>query len=445
MRAYATVPDRFRLWAFTLVILFSVSIVANAQTTQLTSTKPDSSKPTSVSKRYDPWSSKYMTGNWGGLRDDLADLGFKLELFYQQQLQQNIHGGLNTHNAHDLTGSYGLVAKLDFGKMKLIPNAGFYFKGKGSYGDGVNPDVGASGVARVNSDVNGDQPIYVNKWWYWHRFLNGKVELRLGVIETVKDLYDVSLYANHEDKDFLNRLSFRNATIPHTTAMGAHVKVEPVDWFYFQVGAFDSQARARRTQFDTAFHDEAWFTGIGEFGFTPSWESPKGPMPGRYRAGVWYDPRSREVYSNTLGGRRRPTFRGDHVGLYVGLDQMVWKEQNNPEDKQGFGVFIRYGHAHKDANRISDYWSAGLSYQGLIPARDKDIFGFGVSQAIYSLAYRSHIREQADREIVYEGFYNFYLTPWCVITPDLQVVVNPGGDKDDRDAIVGGLRIRIIF
>jgi len=27
----------------------------------------------------------------------------------------------------------------------------------------------------------------------------------------------------------------------------------------------------------------------------------------------------------------------------------------------------------------------------------------------------------------------------------VQVITNPGGDKDDRDAIVGGLRIRLIF
>lgn len=437
----------FRLWSLFLYIMpmILISAVAHAQTTQPAASESASSKTMTTTKRYDPWTSKQMTGNWGGLRDELADVGIKLELSYQQQFQQNFHGGLNTHNAHDFTGSYDLVLKLDFGKMKLIPNAGFYFKAKGTYGDGVNGDVGASGVARVNSDVGHDHPIYVKKWWYWHKFLDDKIELRLGLIETNKDLYDVSPYANHEDKDFLNRLSFRNATIPHRTGLGAHIKVEPVDWFYFQFGAFDAQSRERRTQFDTAFHDEAWFVGMGEFGFTPKWQSGKGPMPGRYRAGVWYDPRSREVYRNTFNGQRQPIFRGDHVGLYIGLDQMVWKENDAPKDTQGLGFFTRYGHAHNDANRVSDYWSAGLSYQGLIPTRDKDIFGFGVSQAIYSAAYRRYVREEADRETVYEWFYNFYLTPWCVITPDLQVVTNPGGDKDDRDAIVGGLRIRIIF
>ncbi|GAF99875.1 unnamed protein product, partial [marine sediment metagenome] len=34
---------------------------------------------------------------------------------------------------------------------------------------------------------------------------------------------------------------------------------------------------------------------------------------------------------------------------------------------------------------------------------------------------------------------------WCVITPDVQVITNPGGSKDARDALVGGVRVKISF
>jgi carbohydrate-selective porin OprB len=51
-------------------------------------------------KAYDPWTSKQLTGDWAGLRTDLADVGVKLDLSYQQQFQQNFRGGLDTHNAH---------------------------------------------------------------------------------------------------------------------------------------------------------------------------------------------------------------------------------------------------------------------------------------------------------------------------------------------------------
>ena len=59
--------------------------------------------------------------------------------------------------------------------------------------------------------------------------------------------------------------------------------------------------------------------------------------------------------------------------------------------------------------------------------------------------YHDEIDDGADRETVYELYYAYQVTPWCVITPDLQFVTNPGGDNDGRDAFVGGLRLRVSF
>ncbi|NLX14558.1 MAG: carbohydrate porin [Phycisphaerales bacterium] len=387
-----------------------------------------------------------MTGDWGGLRTELRDIGIDWELTYQQQFQQNYRGGLQTHNGHRLSGTYDWVLRLDFEKIGLMPDAGFYFKAKGGYSDGINPHkVGASSYANVNSDVGGDKAIYVNKWWFWKKFADKKIELRLGVLELNKDLFDVSPYANHEDRDFLNRLSIRNPTIPLGTGMGAFVKIEPVDWFYFQSAAIDTQARKYRTQFDTAFHDEAWYTGLWEMGVTPKWSSAKGPMPGNLRVGWWYNPTFREVFKDTMKGLRKPEYRGDDVGFYLGADQLIWKENDDPKDKQGLGWYGRYGCAHGDINKISDYWATGLSYTGLLPGRDKDVFAFGVSQAIPSGQYRREKKPEACRETVYEWFYKCYVTPWFIVSPDLQVVVDPGGTKSGRDAIVGGVRIQLIF
>ena len=421
------------------VLAFIVHPVG-AQTTQPTPPESSSSKTSGH-----PFDRSTLTGDWGGLRPTLQDLGLTLSLSYQQQYQQNFRGGLDTHNGHRLSGSYDFVTRLDFQKMRLIDNAGFYLKAKGTWSDGINDDkVGA--LFNVNSDAGGDHPVFVRKWWYWHKFLRDRVKLRLGMIETNKDLFDISLYANHEDKDFLNRLSIRNPTIPHRTGIGAFLKIEPMDSIYFQVAAVDAQSRNRRTGFNTAFHNQAWFIGLWECGFTPQWASPKGPMPGRYRMGFWLDPRPQRIFDASQRDPDLPeNWRGNNLGLYVGLDQMVWKENNDPEDQQGLGLFARYGHAKRDVNQVSDSWSVGISYKGLLPTRDKDVTAFGVSQAILSDLFREYVNNRADRETVYEWYYKLYLTPWLSVTPDLQIVTNPGGDKDDRDSIIGGIRIRVIF
>ncbi len=440
----------FRLRGLFSAVILALSAAAAAQTSRpIVASEPAGAGAPAVgeakTKPYDLWTTKELTGDWGGVRTALEDIGIKWELSYQQQFQSNWLGGADTHNGHRFSGSYDLVGKIDFGKMKLIPDGGFYIKAKGGYGKGINSKVGASSYATPNSDAYDDAAIYLDKWYYSQKLWDDKIEFLLGVIETVKDLYDVSLYANHEDKDFLNRLSFRNATIPHKTGMGANVKVTPVKWFYVQAGTFDAQGKKEHTQFDTAFHDEAWYVGLWELGFTLAWSSPKGPMPGRYRVGMWYDPTTRAIYEDLLDGAKRQRYQSGEVGYYFGLDQMIWKENDNAKDEQGLGFFTRYGHAHGEVHSVNHYWSAGVSYKGLVPTRNKDVAGFGVSQAIYSDQYRNARNALADRETVYEWFYNIQLTPWCVLTPDLQVITNPGGNKDSRDAVVGGLRIRVLF
>ena len=104
-----------------------------------------------------------------------------------------------------------------------------------------------------------------------------------------------------------------------------------------------------------------------------------------------------------------------------------------------------YGFAHPDVNAINHYWSVGAQYQGLIPSRDKDVLAFGVAQSIMSHTYRNNVNPLADRETVYELYYAIVVTPWLVITPDVQVITNPGGNEDAHDALVGGVRVKIAF
>jgi porin len=137
--------------------------------------------------------------------------------------------------------------------------------------------------------------------------------------------------------------------------------------------------------------------------------------------------------------------RNGDVGYYLNLDQLVWKETDNPKDAQGLGMFMRYGYAPGDVNRLEHFWSVGAQYAGLIPTRDKDVLGFGVGQGILSRQFRSQMNSRADRETVYEAYYAIEITPWMHLTPDIQIITNPGGTKDARDSIVGTVRVRIIF
>ena len=154
-----------------------------------------------------------------------------------------------------------------------------------------------------------------------------------------------------------------------------------------------------------------------------------------YRVGLWYDPQKKEEFST--GKVRR-----DDAGFYLTCDQMILKENKDPEDAQGLGLFTRYGWAGSKVNDVTNFWSAGLHYQGLLPDREEDVLGLGFAQGFFSNR-ASDFTD--DYESVWELYYKAQLTAWMALSPDIQYVTNPGGDGAAADALVFAFRAQIAF
>ncbi len=80
-----------------------------------------------------------------------------------------------------------------------------------------------------------------------------------------------------------------------------------------------------------------------------------------------------------------------------------------------------------------------MTYTGLIPGRPKDILGFSPQYAFIS----SEAGLPDSYELALETFYEIQVTPWMIFQPDLQYIVNPGGQYPD--ALVATLRLLIHF
>lgn len=401
--------------------------------------------PDEESPGYDIWTTKRLSGDWGGVRTDLEDKGVSLSMILTTSYSQNFRGGLETHNSNAFSGDWRMNLTLDFDKMGIIPDAWFFIRGKSSWNNGVNPDVGSLGPIHWVFGSGGDEEYYIDKWWYGQRFLEDTHEFRVGKLLTPADLFDIALYAKWPWDHFMNANLNRSPSVPHRKSLGAYMKVTFCSWAQFGMAALDADQTDSTLPADVerAFHDEANFVGMWELNITPQVEGPNGKLPGNYRFGWWYDGRSKRVLRNELGGLLAPRWRNDDVGFYLTFDQLAWKENDDPEDKQGLAVFTRYAYAHPETNHINHFWSVGAQYQGLIPERDKDVLAFGIAQSIMSTKLREEIDPRADRETIYELYYAYHLTPWCIVSPDLQFITNPGGSKDARDSIVVGIRVRM--
>jgi porin len=390
---------------------------------------------------------KWLSGDWGGHRTAWEEEGVKLSFIQTTGFFQNFRGGLETHNANAISGDWRMNFYFDLDKLGLISDAFFFIRGKSGWNNGVQADVGSLGPEQWVYGSTGDEEFYIDKWWYGQRFLDDRLEFRIGKLLTPADLFDIPVYAKWPWDHFSNAALGRNPTVPHRKAMGAYLKVKFTDWASFKMAAIDADQTDSTLPADLerALHGSANYVGLWELVVTPPIEGPNGKLPGNYAFGCWYDGRSKRKLRDELGGLLAPRYRSDDTGFYLAFDQLAWKENDDPADKQGLGAFMRYGFAHPETNRINHFWSLGAQYQGLLAGRDDDVLAFGVAQSIMSKTLRHNIDSRMDRETIYELYYAYQLTRSCIITPDLQLITNPGGSKDARDAVVAGVRVRLAF
>ncbi len=397
----------------------------------------DSSPPAPAPKGlFDPTATA-ATGDWLGARPALKAAGIDFQLYYNHQIQAVVKGGANTSGGVRSSASIDAILIFDLGKLKLLPESEVLIHGQRNWGLGANPAAG--GLGQTNDDADGDIHLHVAQAWFRQHFLDRRVSLTLGFLD-FQTIVDRNACANSEDKQFMHQALDNNPMLPLAIGLGANLTLKPAPWYTLTLGAGDAQSVLYKPGFSTAFHDDAAFFGYLENEFNVKLRSPRGPLPGGYRIGMVYDPRDKALL---LDAHEHARTRTDEYGYYVSADQMLFREQEASE--QGLSVFGRYGYRNSRVNRMNTFWSAGMSYRGLLPGRDQDVLAWGLAAQTASSRYRHFVNETAGTEAVYELYYALQLTPWCTLTPDVQYIHNPGAVKGIDHAITTGIRLRMSF
>lgn len=378
-----------------------------------------------------------LTGDWGGPRTKLEELGIRTSIFLNDQYMAVLKGGRDTGGSGRNSASMDALITFDLEKLNLVPQADVLLHLQVNWGGSINDRTGA--LFQVNDDADGSIGGHVAQLWYRQHFLKRKASLMLGYLD-YQTIVDRNAYANSEDKQFMNLALDNNPLVPLRIGMGAALTLQPTNWYTLILGIADGQARPYKGGIKNAFHDEAWYTVYLENGFHLKVPTDRGPLPGNYRVGAFYDPGPRKTFPRSRFDDR--TRAGDY-GLYVSLDQMLFRE--NDVDDQGLGVFGRFAYRSPENNRLSRFWSGGLAYTGLIPGRDEDVLGAAFTFLRSSHLYRNRVDDSYSDETVHEIYYAIQVNKWLVISPDLQYIDNPGGAGDHGHAIVAGLRTRVSF
>jgi len=420
-----------------LSILGTVLGAALGSGAQAAPPKESTESAAEPAERFLSLSSATLTGDWNGLRPELADAGLRVHVYLNSQYQAVLDGGLDTRGAGKNAGSLDTIITFDLHRLGLVDHADVLLHLQSNLGDGINPRTGT--LSQVNDDADNRDGFHVAQFWYRQQFLDARVALMLGFLD-FQTIVDRNEVANSEDKQFMNQSLDNNPLLPLNIGLGAAMTIRPCDWATTIVGVGDAQSRLYRPGFSTAFHDENWWFGYIEQDFHLRLPTKRGTLPGNYRAGLVYDPNPRTVFDLSA---KTPRQKGHDYGFYVSMDQQVYRESEG--DDQGLAVFGRFGYRRPETNRMSRFWSAGCAYRGLFPERDKDVLGFGFSLQRVSHDFRHYVDDLWGNESVYELYYAIHVSDWLTVTPDFQYIDNPGASETQSHAIAAGVRLRVSF
>jgi porin len=194
------------------------------------------------------------------------------------------------------------------------------------------------------------------------------------------------------------------------------------------------------------------------------------PLSRVYKFGAWYNTESfaDQQFSNDGLSLADPNSNGiplghhGNWGFYATADQMVWMDPE--ESDHNVNVFGRILFAPQaDRNLVTFSLNAGITVHEPFKHRDDDTFAIGmgfakVSSAASALdqataAFSGSFYPVRTSETYLEMSYQYQVTPWWQIQPDMQYVFNPGGGilnpnnptTTIKNEFVLGIRTNILF
>ncbi len=337
---------------------------------------------------------------------------FELDVLYTADTFSNTRGGINRGTAYK--GLVDVVLRTDLNALGLDAIGGsFVLHGQNCHGPAINRFVGSSQSTNIDAE-----PFTAMAEYYWERPMADDLAIvrigrQVGAIQfSVLDLAADFVYGAFQKSPNNPIPWYPNPTVAATAGLAL---TESLD---VNVGSFAGGDPSQLTSWGWSDNGQVYSIGQAKYHYSID------GLPGDIQTGVWYESGDHAA----VGG---PGSFDENYGVYTGWDQLIWNEADNPD--QGLGTFFIYSWAPFEQNMITNHFATGLVYRGLLPQRESDVVGVGLSIADYS----SRLVGFETEETI-ELFYLIQCTETLIVQPDLRYVSDPGGIHDD--SLVVGFR-----
>jgi len=380
-----------------------------------------------------------LTGTWFGLRETLTQRGITPSISYTADILGNPVGGVRRGTAY--AGQLNADVTFDLGKLAGLD--GLTLGISGNWASGTNLSSDDIGNFFIVAQAFAGDRVRLYTLYLDQSLLEGRLDIKVGRFAPADDFLSWPQYTFFVNIALNPAIFATQVNVPGFTAApigtwGGRVRAKPVDTFTATVGLYYSDPSRDLT--NTAGIDfgldvpGAGYLAMAEFAYLHNQREGATGMTGTYRLGGYYDSNRYPTFRDPL------TLRRGNWGVYLLADQIVYREPG-PASQRALALFGALVAAPlQSINTIPFFASGGLVYRGLLPRRPKDVTGL----AAYVGAFSRDLPGQSV-ETVLELTHTVPLTPWLVIQPDIQYVINPSGRSSIKNALVIGAQIMIQF
>jgi porin len=378
-----------------------------------------------------------LTGDWGGDRPKLEDVGLELGGDEILETLGNADGGLRQDTV--VEGRLELFANVDMAKAFGLAGLIFHANAYQIHGEGLTSHYLGNLITVSNIEAPPSTRLF--DLWFQQSLFNDAVSLRVGQI-AADDEFFVSQYAPLFISSTFGWPAIMGINLPSggpaypVARPGARVRVAVSSDLSLQAALFSGDREIDPTGFD--FETNGDLFAIGELAYsTKLFDLPASlKLGGWIHTGEFADQRLDSMHVSLASPASNgipDEHRGDYGGYFI-LDQLLWRKDGASDT--GLGGFIRVGGNPSDRNLIELHMDGGFTYAGPF-GRDSDTIGIGFSYEQVSAGQRDlaadfgvlngFVPPEPDFESVLEVSYQAQVASWWIIQPDLQWVIHPGG------------------
>ncbi len=374
-----------------------------------------------------------LTGDWGGARANLADNGVSVDLRYTSFYQGLVSGTGNQD--FEYGGKVDAFINLDSGKMGLWEGGSFRSHIEYSHGDlatNLGGALFATNTALYWPVVTPEEVVATS--------LNYTQKVGEKSTVAVGKFNPVDVYASHAFHGGWGIDRFTNI-VPVAPPSGlipvvfmgvlTNIVTAPVDW---TVIVSDPNDRTNDYFPGDLFEDGVLFAVNATHFTTLAGRKTSFGITGLYSTADGVD------YSSIGGGLVETSNKSGAYNVNVQFRHDL--QQGNVQAGEAWGFYLKAGIADGNPNYVKSSLLFGVGGRALFFGRPQDNFGLVVYY--YNLSdvlQHSLTKTKFDDESAIEVYYNWAVTPWLYVGPDIQYINTATGNFDN--ALVVGLRMQI--